>query len=89
MTHTIGTYAFNKMTKTMTFIMVVMVLDQATNMDNFKACVLGPKKPRHWRIHDGLIQAYFRNECWGAIRVECADARRFGARRGYHCVPLP
>ena len=57
----IGSYAFNIMTKTMSVIIVAMVLDQATNMDNFKACVLGPKKPRHWRNHDGLIQAYFRN----------------------------
>ena len=29
-------------------------------MDNFRACVLGPHKPRGWRKHDGLIQAYFR-----------------------------
>ena len=48
------------MTKTMTVIMVAMMLDQATNMDNFKACVLGPTGPRHWRKHGGLIQAYFR-----------------------------
>ena len=45
----------------MTDNMVAMVLVQATHMDNFKACVMGPKKTRHWRKHDGLIQAHFRN----------------------------
>ena len=75
------------MTKTMTVRMVAMALDQATNMDNFKACVMGPKKPRHWRKHDGLIQAYFRNvgaqsassaqthvgsvHAWGIIALRC------------------
>ena len=59
-TKTTGSFAFGRMTKTMTTIMVAMVLDYATNMDNFKACVLGPAAPRCWRKHGGLIQAYFR-----------------------------
>ena len=46
--------------KTMNAIIVAMVLGQATDTDNFKACVLGPAMPRHWRKHGGLIQAYFR-----------------------------
>ena len=59
-TKTIGAFAFKSMCKTMTAIMVALVLDHASNTDNFKACVLGPAAPRYWRKHGGLIQAHFR-----------------------------
>ena len=61
MTKSIGAFAFKNMAHTMTVRVVAMTLDQATNMDNFKACVLGPTGPRHWRKHGGLIQARFGN----------------------------
>ena len=60
-THTIGAFSFQDLASTLTTRMVAWALDEATRMDNFKACVLGPIKPRGWRNHDGLAQAYFRN----------------------------
>ena len=40
--------------------MVATVLDHATDMDTFKACVVGPAMPKYWRKYGGLIQARFR-----------------------------
>ena len=59
-TKTIGSFAFRNMCRTMTARMVAMVLDHATNTDNFKASVLGTAAPRYWRKHGGLIQAHVR-----------------------------
>ena len=60
MTRTRGPFAYKNMAHTMVARIVAVTLGQARKMDNFKACVLGPTGPRHWRKHEGLIQAYFR-----------------------------
>ena len=61
MTKSMSAYAFKAMAKTMTARMVTATLGAATNMDNFKACVLGPTAKHHSRTYGGLIQARFGN----------------------------
>ena len=59
-TKTIGAFAFNHMCRTMTSRMAGAMLDHATDMDTFNACVMGPAMPTYWRKYGGLIQAHFR-----------------------------